>query len=273
MGSDMMYDRKKEFIAMIDAVAVDIARELNGESIPVSYSGGIDSTVTLISFIKQTDNILVCHYPYKRNKDDPGDSKYARLLNAIADYFCDVYHLTKQFVPWSANPYGGFVEAGIKKYVVSDGFDLGYGQIYEEFGSEEQPFGKTLKVSYGERFRSEHPWLDTVMHIPGRFKGVRASRGESGADRLMSGYYTDMKYRPREKYGAASDVIDFDGHPLFIDFFSEHHAGYLDVVYRKYYNEIYVKDFLGVSYVKLIRKISHENNLRFSFIDYLLRSD
>jgi hypothetical protein len=250
------YPRREEFNRMMDRVGLDVAEEFNGEPVYIAFSGGIDSTVTLLSLLNYTSNIILFHY-------NLNTSKYARTLEAITDYFCDTYHLEKRIIPTTEDFYSGVVQAGIKRFVFSDGFDIAYGQIYKQFKCTEYPYGEGYRLSHGERFRCSHPYLDILLHLKGRLQSIHASKNESGADRLMSSPYNELRYELRDRFDL--DVIDFDSQPGFIDFFDDYQARYLDVVYRKQYNEYYVKDALGISYLELVRMICVRNGLQFSF--------
>ena len=241
--------RYDDFKDMMLLVAEDIVKNmhLKGETVNITVSGGMDSTAVLLAIAQYTRNICVVHWNRGRGRyDDTLTNITKRLVDTLGVQY-------KQVSLTDDTMYRRLPEEGVSKFVFSDGFDIAFSEIYEVYPDNPgYPFGKTLSFSYGEWFRGHHPVVDVLCHLPGRFSAWRSSHDVSGYERLMSDIYLEKKYRDRE--GTGADVIDFDGHPLFVDFFCDYYTPFSDVFDRKAFVQLFIKEFLGVSHTCFIKR-------------------
>lgn len=235
----------KEFKYMMLRVAKDIIRNNyeKNETINITCSGGMDSFSTVLAIGRYTDRINLLHW-------NRGRGKYDDTLTNITNYISNLFNYDMQIIDVGDDIYRDIFNAGIYKFIFSDGFDIAFSEIYERYPIDD--YGKTLSFSYGESFRSHHPILDVLAHLPDRVIAWNCSRNVSGYERLMSDKYLSHKYQMRE--GLYLDVIDYDGHPDFVDFFWDYYTPFSDIFSRKRYCQLFIKDMLGMTHQQLIRE-------------------
>jgi hypothetical protein len=245
----LKYQREKypAFKDMMLKVAEDIVKnDFKEETVDITCSGGLDSLSTVLGLGKFTKDICLLHW-------NRGRGRYDDTLEAVTRFIADKFSYEVKMINGSDEVYKELYKDGVKKFVFSDGFDIAFGQIYSIYpGYEGYPYGVALSFSYGESFRSRHPVLDVLGHLPGRFQSWYYSKDMSGADHLMSNTYLEKKYKDQAEYPL--EIINYDGHPLFIDFFSDYYPRFSDIFYRKWLCGNFIADMLGYSHNELVRR-------------------
>lgn len=243
-----MKNSYERFEKMMYEVAEDIVMKNHqpDEVVNITCSGGLDSLSTVLAIGRYTNKINLVHW-------NRGRGRYDDTLTQITKYIADSKGYSVQMIKGSDEVYKELNRAGVKKFVFSDGFDISFSEIYEIYpDTPGYPYGKTLSFSYGESFRSRHPIIDVVAHLPDRITAWNCSKDVSGYERIMSNIYLEKKYRDRE--GLNIEVIDYDSHPKFVDFFFDYYTPFSDIFDRKRYCSLFIKRNLGISHRELTKK-------------------
>jgi len=227
-----------QFNEMLDSVTKDIADNLESDFIMLGYSGGLDSTALLLSFMKTGKPIYCVHVNSWK-----GSSDEAVFQDFVAYHICTMLQIPLMIIPFEAHPiytiHQAFPIHGIHEIVSGEGMDRAH-QTLDTYKT------KTM----GMDFRCMHPILDSLLTTYPRFKHYKKVSYKTRAKDIRKTF--DKFKRYRQEIGL--EIIMVAEHELYKQYSESYTQNVKDLFFPKSFIFNYIKRNIGKPFNKIAKE-------------------
>jgi hypothetical protein len=252
----------QNFKKMMNCVGKDFVNKANGKIMYVAYSGGLDSTALLLALRNGGGKIRCVHGKmYKNNEEWWG----RRFQEDIARYVCEMLDIPLKILPYTVYEnevnwfYPTFSQLKIDHVFTGEGMEDCFHEMHGKNG-------ELFKPTFGEYIHAKY-WLFDLLFktIPTQIKTYRINTyDERNNQEFYKNVIKNFKILS-DKYG--TKIIQFSEHPEFKEFFRNYTENVRDIFFPKLSTKLYVKEYLRVSYNRIVLKTMKKYGAKYGLIE------